>query len=308
MRIGIDIGGTSMTAALVDGASVSFKQRSATAGLRTEDALINTVFETVDRLFAESGISKSEISSMGIGVPGRTDIATGTAILAGNLPVRNTCFKKLLEDRYGIVTYLDNDANCAAWGEYSVGIGKGLDDMVMVTLGTGIGGGIIIDGKILHGQKNRAGELGHQVVDIHGKRCPCGRVGCWETVASTKAMASRVAQEVMAVPYGILADVVNENGGKIDGRTLFIALKRGDRVAMDLFDEYIEMLSVGILNILEAFRPQMLVIGGGVSKEGDVLLLPLRKLIGETPCRIETSALADEAGLIGAALLDLSQK
>ncbi len=308
MRIGIDIGGTSMTAALVDGASVSFKQRSATAGLRTEDALINTVFETVDRLFAESGISKSNISSIGIGVPGRTDIATGTAILAGNLPVRNTCFKKLLEDRYGIVTYLDNDANCAAWGEYSEGRGKGLDDMVMVTLGTGIGGGIIIGGNILHGQKNRAGELGHQVVDIHGKRCPCGRVGCWETVASTKAMAARVAQEVMAVPYGILADVVNENGGKIDGRTLFIALKRGDRVAMDLFDEYIEMLSVGIINILEAFRPQMLVIGGGVSKEGDTLLLPLRKLIGETPCRIETSALADEAGLIGAALLDLSRQ
>ncbi len=308
MRIGIDIGGTSMTAALVDGAAVSFKQRSATAGMKSEQALVDTVFATLDRLFAESGISKSEISSIGIGVPGRTDVAAGTAVSAGNLPVRNTCFKILLEDRYGIKTYLDNDANCAAWGEFCEGHGKGLHDMVMVTLGTGIGGGIIIDGKILHGQENHAGELGHQVIDIHGKRCPCGRVGCWETVASTKALSQRVAQEVMAVPYGLLAEVVNENGGKIDGRTLFTALKRGDRVAMDIFDEYIEMLSVGIINILEAFRPQMLVIGGGVSKEGDTLLAPLRKLIGETPCRIETSALADEAGLIGAALLDLSQK
>ncbi len=309
MRIGIDVGGTSMTAALVgDDKQLYFKQRSVTAGVKDEATLISTLITTVDRVITEGNVDLSKVSSIGIGVPGSTNIETGTAVSAGNLPVHNTCFKKILEDKYGLLTYLDNDANCAAWGEFCEGHGKGVQNLVMVTLGTGIGGGIVIDGKIYHGVANHAGELGHQVIDIHGKRCACGRVGCWETVASTRALTNRVAQEVAAVPYGIMAEVVKENGGKVDGRTLFTALKRDDMVAKDIFDEYIETLAIGVANIIECFRPELLVIGGGISKEGDTILLPLREAVDDNQCRIECSMLGDNAGIIGAALLDLSRK
>ncbi|PKM61793.1 MAG: glucokinase [Firmicutes bacterium HGW-Firmicutes-21] len=306
MRIGIDLGGTSVAVGLVDdNYSVLCRTSQRTAGCKDEKELMDRIISCIYDLIKKSGVSTDDIESIGIGCPGSTNVEQGLVVRSGNLPFKNTRVAKILSDEFGKKVYLDNDANCAAWGEYNAGIAKGLDNVVMVTLGTGIGGGIIINGRILHGKENHAGEIGHVVIDINGKRCACGRIGCWETVASTRALIERVRAEAEHVPFSVLGNVISENNGVIDGRSLFIALKRGCKVSKSIFAEYIELLGVGVMNVIEVLRPDMVVFGGGISKEGDTLIAPLRENIGETPTRLEASSLNDNAGIIGAALLHL---
>ncbi len=308
MRIGIDVGGTDLSAALIDKNGVKTHEHSApTYAARTSDDISAIVTDTVDAVIESSGISLKDIEFMGIGVPGRTDIKTGTAIMAGNLPFDNTCFGEIFQRRYGVRSYLDNDANCAAWGEYLFGGGKGSEVFVMITLGTGIGGGAVINGKLLHGVKNRAAELGHQVIDMNGAECECGRRGCFETVASTKALVSRVRASAERNPNGTIAEIIKEKG-VCDGRTLFYALDAGDAEAKRLFDEYINFLYIGVSNIIWAFRPELMVIGGGIAKEGERIIKPLREAINYPECRIEASRLKGDAGLIGAAMLDIERQ
>ncbi len=306
MRIGIDLGGTSVAVGLVDDNFNVINRASArTAGSKSEKELVAVIISCINDLIKKSGVSWDNIDSIGIGSPGTIDIDNGIVVRAGNLPFRNTPVVKYLSDEFSKKVYIDNDANCAAWGEFNAGIAKGLDNVVMVTLGTGIGGGIIINGRILHGKENHAGEIGHIVIDINGKRCACGRIGCWETLASTRALIERVKTEVEHVPYSILGHIVAENNGVVDGRTLFIALKKGCKVARSIFNDYIELLSIGVFNVIEVLRPDIIVFGGGVSKEGETLIAPLREHIGEISTRIEASTLNDQAGIIGAALLYL---
>jgi glucokinase len=306
MRIGIDIGGTSAAVGLVDeNYNVLYKTSISTNDCKTENAITEKLIKCVHELINLSGVSLDEVESIGIGSPGSIDIENGVVVRAGNLPFNNTPITKILENEFHKKVYLDNDANCAAWGEFNAGAAKEYNSLVMITLGTGIGGGIIVDGKLLHGVDNRAGEIGHIVIDIHGKRCACGRIGCWETIASTRALTERVKAEVEHVPYSILGNVVTENNGVVDGRTLFTAMKRGCKVAKSIFEDYIELLGVGVLNIIEVLRPDIIIIGGGISKEGDTLIIPLVENIGETSTIIQASTLNDNAGVIGAALLYL---
>jgi glucokinase len=306
MRIGIDLGGTSAAVGLVDEKFNVLQQTSIkTNDCKTEKALFDNLKKCVYDLISISGISLEQIESIGIGSPGSIDIDRGIAVIADNLPLRDTPIVKIFEEEFHKKVYLDNDANCAAWGEFNAGAAKEYNNAVMITLGTGIGGGIIVDGKLLHGKDNLAGEIGHIVVDIHGKRCACGRIGCWETLASTKALTDRVRTEVEHVPYSIIGNVVSENNGVVDGRTLFTAMKRGCKVAKSIFEDYIELLGVGVLNIIEVLRPDIIVLGGGISKEGDTIVKPLVDNIGESATIIETSKLNDDAGIIGAALLYL---
>jgi len=306
MRIGIDLGGTSVAAGLVDNEyNVLFSSSAETANCKTEEELFIVIKKCVYDLLKISGISLDKIESIGIGCPGSTDVEHGIMVESGNLPLNNTPVVKILTEEFNKKIYLDNDANCAAWGEFNAGFAKEIDNMVMITLGTGIGGGIIINSKIIHGKENHAGEIGHMVVDIHGRRCACGRIGCWETIASTRALIDRVSSEAKQVPFGILGKVVAENNGIVDGRTLFTAMKRGCKVSKSIFADYIELLAVGVMNIIEIFRPDMIVIGGGISKEGDGLIVPLREAVGEASTHIEASSMNDNAGVIGAALLYL---
>ncbi|HAN20924.1 MAG: hypothetical protein A2Y15_02910 [Clostridiales bacterium GWF2_36_10] len=306
MRIGIDLGGTSVAAGLVDDAyKVLFRTSGKTAGCKTEHELFVVINKCVYDLLEKSGVSIDDIKSIGIGCPGSTDAVRGVVNVADNLPLLNTPVVKILNDEFKKPVLIDNDANCAAWGEYKTGIAKYHENMVMITIGTGIGGGIIINGKLIPGKENHAGEIGHMVVDIHGKRCACGRIGCWETIASTRALIDKVKSETEHVPFTILGNVVSENNGIVNGKTLFTAMKRGCKISKSIFSDYIELLAVGVMNIIEIFRPDMIVLGGGISREGDTLINPLREYIGETSTRIETSSLDDNAGIIGAALLHL---
>lgn len=306
MRIGIDLGGTSVSAGLVDkDFNVLCRTSVKTASCKTESELFDIIKICVYDLIDKSDVSINDIQSIGIGCPGSTDADHGIVVQAGNLPLRNTPVAKILSDEFKKLVFVDNDANCAAWGEYKAGIAKDNNNMVMVTIGTGIGGGIIINGKLIPGKENHAGEIGHMVVDIHGKRCACGRIGCWETIASTRALIDKVKSEADQVPFTILGNVVSENNGIVDGRTLFTAIKRGCKISKSIFADYIELLGVGIMNIIEIFRPDMIVLGGGISREGDTLINPLREYIGDVSTRIEPSSLNDNAGIIGAALLYL---
>lgn len=307
MRIGIDLGGTSVGVGLVDdNYNVLHDTNIRTKGCKTEKELLEKIKKCVHELIKESGVSLNDIESIGIGSPGSVDNEKGIVLSAGNLPLNNTPIGKVLQDEFGKKVYLDNDANCAAWGEYKAGIAKGYKNVVMVTIGTGIGGGIITDGKILHGHENRAGEIGHIVINYHGKRCICGRKGCWETLASTRALIERVKDEAKLVPYSILGNVISENDGVVDGRTLFTAMKRDCKVAKSIFEDYIELLGIGLLNVIWVLRPDIIVLGGGISKEGDTLIKPLMEEIGESSVSIKTSSLDDNAGIIGAALLGLN--
>lgn len=303
-KIGIDIGGTSVKAAVVDEEyKVLAKAQKPSSECRSSKELVDIVVQTAKEAMEESGVTPDDISFVGVGCPGEVDNKAGIARHADNLPIENIPFVELLSKEFGKPVAVDNDANCAAWGEYTVGVSKGLKDIVTVTLGTGIGGGIIVDGKLLHGQGNHAGEIGHMVIDRGGKRCGCGRVGCWETVASTRALKNEVEAQAQYAPNSRLGRLIAANGGHADGKTLFIAMAEEDNMARGIFNDWIRSLEIGMWNIINIFHPDMIVLSGGVSMEGDAILLPLRQAVGKCTTLIRTGRLGDAAGMIGAAAL-----
>lgn len=305
MKIGIDLGGTTVGIGVVDEKyKLLATTEMPTAGCRTPEELANVVIEGTRRLITENKLNAKDITFIGMGCPGEVDTEKGIALAADNLPIDNIPFAKLLTEAFGAPAMLDNDANCAAWGEHMAGVSKGFKNIVTVTLGTGIGGGIIVDGKLLHGKENHAGEIGHMVIDIHGKRCGCGRIGCWETVASTRALIKEVEHQVKYAPNSRLGKLIAANGGRANGKTLFIAMGEEDNMARSIFNDWIRSLEVGMWNLINIFRPDMIVISGAISKEGDSLLIPLRNAVGKCSTMIRTGRLGGNAGLIGAAALD----
>ncbi len=305
MKIGIDLGGTTVGIGIVDeNYKIVAETEMRTAQCRTPDELSAIVLEGTRKLIDENHIDVKDITFIGMGCPGEIDTEKGIAIAADNLPIEKIPFAKLLTEAFGAPARLDNDANCAAWGEHMAGVSKGYKNIVTVTLGTGIGGGIIVDGKLLHGKENHAGEIGHMVIDIHGKRCGCGRIGCWETVASTRALIKEVENQAKYAPNSRLGKLIAANGGHANGKTLFVAMSEEDNMARSIFNDWIRSLEVGMWNVINIFRPDMIVISGGISKEGETLLAPLRNAVGKCSTLIRAGRLGGNAGLIGAAALD----
>ena len=305
MKIGIDLGGTTVSIGVVDDEyKIIAEAEFRTAGCQTSEELSSIVIEGTRKLLQDNNLKNEDISFIGMGCPGEIDTEKGIAIDADNLPIDKIPFAKLLSEAFGAPAKLDNDANCAAWGEHMAGVSKGYKNIVTVTLGTGIGGGIIVDGKLLHGKENHAGEIGHMVIDIHGKRCGCGRIGCWETVASTRALIREVEHQAQYAPNSRLSKLIDANGGRANGKTLFIAMSEEDNMARSIFNDWIRALEVGMWNVINIFRPDMIVISGGISKEGETLLAPLRHAVGKCSTMIRAGRLGGNAGLIGAAALD----
>ena len=218
---------------------------------------------------------------------------------------------KLLKEKTGIDFYLDNDANAAAYGELIAGAGKGVNNFVMITLGTGVGGGAIIDGKMLTGSNYAGAELGHTVIDINGQMCSCGRQGCFEAYASATALIRQTKQAMVKYPGSVMWEIVKGNIDAVNGLTAFDAMRKGDEAGKAVVDKYIYYLSVGIANMINIFQPEILCVGGGVSKEGDNIVVPLQKIVdGENYARlmekkavIKAAELGNDAGIIGAAYL-----
>lgn len=311
--IGIDVGGTNLKAGLVDENGVVLATaKIKIARIGDQEALARTMADMTRELAQTASTALEEIASVGVGVPGAVEIRSGTLLYTCNLPLRNVPLRRLFHKYLPMPLYIENDANCAALAEYYAGAGRGSKRFVMVTLGTGIGGGIVHNGKIFHGSNGMAGEVGHMSIIYSGHPCPCGRRGCWEQYASASALKRLTREAMEQHPGSILCQVVAENDNVISGQSAFIAARQGDAVGQAVCDAFISYLSTGIVNLVNIFQPDTLAIGGGVSNEADeYLLIPVQQQVAREsiPCnrdkmtRIVRAQLGNQAGVIGAALL-----
>lgn len=315
-RIGVDLGGTNIAAGLVNDDYVIVKKVSCPTGReRDGKEIVKDIARLCCELCRSADIETGSLKAIGIASPGIANHDSGVVEYANNLKFRKLPIAALLGEELGYDNvYLENDANAAAWGEAVAGAAKGSRNSVMITLGTGVGGGIIIDGKVYSGFNFAGAELGHIVIEHNGRQCSCGRRGCWEAYSSATALISLTAEKLDECAAHdrktVMTDLVKANG-KISGKTAFEAMRRGDAAGGEVVETYISYLACGITNVINIFQPEILSIGGGVSNEGKLLLdLLIDKVRSEqygggivpmTDVRI--AKLGNDAGIIGAALL-----
>lgn len=292
-RLGVDIGGTKTKFAVVEGRKLVYKSSIPTEK-SSDEALISSIAAECRRI-----AELYPIKAIGVGTPG---IIKEGKVNAANLPFKGTPLGARLSELTGAVVSVDNDANCAALGESEFGAGKKYQNIIMVTLGTGIGGGIILDGNIAHG-KSGTGEIGHIIIEADGGLpCPCGQHGCFEQYASVSALISQANKAASDTPNSILAEMAKERG-KMDGETVFDAYARGCTVAARVLERYAHYLAVGITSLINVFGPDAIVLAGGITERGNVLIPMLRPKIPSTDVNIEISTLKNDAGALGAAML-----
>ena len=302
--IGIDLGGTNIVAGVVDENYQILTKASVKTNLPRPEQEIAADMAAVARQAAEeAGLSLDQIEWVGVGTPGIANSATGIIEYSNNLGFCNTPMVQYLEEALGRPAFIENDANAAAYGEYVAGAAKGAKHAVCITLGTGVGGGIIIDGKIYCGSNFGGAEIGHTVIDVNGPMCSCGRKGCFEVFSSATGLIRMTKEALVAHPESAMKDEE-----RITGRTAFNYMRAGDE---QVVDDYIRYLAAGITNTINIFQPDVLCIGGGVCNEGDPLLLPMKEIVKKevytrnSPKNTEIviAKLGNDAGIIGAAFL-----
>ncbi len=295
-RIGVDIGGMSVKLAAVDeNYNVLDKMRIPTGKKVTADYIINEIIAKCREL-----MNKYNVVSVGIGSAGQIDPINGVVLRAGNLPFANEPVAVKVSEALGIPAYIDNDGTCALIGEKTAGACKGYDDAVIITIGTGIGGAIMMNDRMIRGHNFRAGELGHFVIDRNGEKCACGLHGCFEQYASASALIRQTRAAAEEHPESILAKLC-ESG--IDGKTAFDAKEQGCPVATAVLDEYGHIISDGINSLVYIFQPQMIVLSGGIANQGESLLNLFRHRLLMPDIKVATTSLDGNGGIIGAALL-----
>lgn len=316
--VGVDIGGTNVVVGLVPsvgGRPAALRIRS-TPSLGPQEAVVAAlaamVTEVVEEGLGASGDPDGEVLGIGIGCPGPLDMAEGVVLDAFNLGWKDFPLRDALTRDTGYAAILDNDANCATWGEYWQGAGRGAASLVGVTLGTGIGGGLILDGCLIHGASSTAGELGHMSIDFHGRRCKCGNYGCLEAYASGPNIAARAREGLEAGAESVLNVLVDGDLDGLTAATVYEAILRGDAYAGEVMLETAKILGAGLANIVNVINPEVIVIVGGVTRAGHYLFNPLRAEVrrrafknAEGACRIVPGELPETAGVIGAAGLFL---
>ena len=313
MYIGVDIGGTNLVAGLVnDNCEIIAKVKVPTNSGRDADAILSDVAELCRSAADKAGVKFDEIKWVGVGTPGSVDAENGIVFYAGNLPFNNTPVAKMLGDKIKLPVYVGNDANAAALGEVYAGAAKDCSSALLVTLGTGLGGGIIIDRKIYSGFNGIAGEIGHIVVVVDGAQCTCGRKGCWEAYASATGLIRMTTDAMEAYPESLMHKSARDEG-EVSAKTAFLAARLGDTPAKAVVARYIKYLGAGLANMIDVLQPEMICIGGGVSNEGDFLMKPLIELVrreefkgGDRRTLIRVAELGNDAGIIGAAMLGKS--
>ena len=317
-RIGIDLGGTNIAAGLVNESfEIISKASLPTLVGRPNEEIVADIAKLCKQVCLDAGVEESEIISIGIAAPGIVDNDTGTVVYANNLGLRNFPIVPILKRMISIPQiYIENDANAAAWGEAIAGAAKGSSSSVMITLGTGVGGGIVDHGKIFKGFNSAAGELGHIVIVVDGRPCTCGRRGCWETYSSATGLIRTTKEKIEECEKAgrptKMTDLV-ANRGKITGRTAFEAMRMGDEPAKEVVEEYVKYLACGLTSMINIFQPEVLSIGGGISNEGEFLLdlvrpLVLTQIYGAglvDPPSLRIAELKNDAGIIGAAVLGM---
>lgn len=309
--VGIDLGGTNIVAGVVDEEyNIIAKASVKTNCPRPEKEIADDMAKTALQAVKNAGLTIDDIEWIGVGTPGIANSSTGVIERANNLGFFNTPMVKYISESIDKPVFIENDANAAAYGEYVAGAAKGARNAVCITLGTGVGGGIIVDGKIYAGSNFAGAEIGHTVIEVDGAQCSCGRKGCFEAYSSATGLI-RMSKEAMAqFPESIMNKMAEEKG-KVTARTSFDAMRAGDKAAKDVVDKYIKYLAAGITNTINIFQPDVLCIGGGVCNEGDPLLLPVKALVekedfankSEKRTEVVIAKLGNDAGIIGAAFL-----
>lgn len=311
-NIGVDLGGTNIAIGLVNDA-FSLVTKKSTPTPKEPEKIVEAIAALTDEIVKEAGISYEEIASLGIACPGIVNRESGEVVYANNIAFRHFPMGELLMKKLPLhAVYLENDANAAALGEAKAGAARGAKNSIMVTLGTGVGGGIIIDGKVYMGSNCAAGELGHIVIEKDGYPCSCGRRGCWEAYSSATGLIRMTKEKMDACPDSLMHKLA-KNSGKVSGRTAFDADRAGDKAAADVVAEYVSYLACGIANLINIFQPETIVIGGGICNERENLLSRLEPIVRKEAYgggvvaapQLKIAELGNDAGIIGAACLGL---
>ena len=318
--IGIDLGGTNIAAGIVDeNYNIVKKASTPTNAGRPADVITADIAALCKKLVDDLGISMDEIGSIGIATPGSANCETGEILYANNLPFSHYPMQAKLSEALGTSkrVYIENDANAAAKAESVAGVAKGSKHSVMITLGTGVGGGIILDGQVYSGFNFAGAELGHMVIVKDGRECTCGRKGCWETYSSATGLIRTTREKIEACRAEgrttVMEEMIGGDLDRISGRTAFNAMRQGDEAGKEVVEEYISYLTTGLVNIINIFQPNVLSIGGGISNEGDFLIDLLHDRVfaetysrdGTPQCELKIATLKNDAGIIGAAALGM---
>jgi glucokinase len=317
--LGIDIGGTNLVVGCVaeDGSAlhglVSAPTKAEAGASDVLDRLVRLARQCMEETRRDD--PGAEILGLGVGAPGPLDTRRGIVLLTPNLGWVNFPLRQLIHDQLGLRAELDNDANCAVLGEWWVGAARGTRHAIGLTIGTGIGGGLIFDGKLYHGAADVAGEIGHTTIDTEGRRCKCGNYGCLEAYASGPNIALRAVEELEAGAVSRLSEMVEGRLDRITAQTVYEAAQEGDELALEVVNDTARFLGIGVANLLNVFNPEVVVVCGGVTLAGDHLFIPLRRETARrafkpavASCRIVPGELIGTAGVYGAAKVFLDAR
>lgn len=313
-RIGIDLGGTNIAIGIVDetGKMIYKNSTPTLTNERTSEELVEAMAKFAIQVVEEAGITMDDVKSVGIGSPGTPDAKNGILLYANNLKMFNVPMRAIMQRYIDKPIYIGNDANCAALGEVVAGGAKDTECAIMITLGTGVGGGIVINNKIYDGFNNAGGELGHFVMVVDGEYCTCGRNGCFEAYASATALINQTIKAAKEHPESMIHSLVNGDLSKVTGKTAFDAMHAGDATAKAVIDNYIRYLGEGVVSLINIFQPEVFLIGGGICAQKEALFGPLNEMAKKYAyskdesklTKIMPAVLGNDAGIIGAAMLD----
>ncbi|HZD58940.1 MAG TPA: ROK family glucokinase [Anaerolineae bacterium] len=309
IAIGIDIGGTKIAAMAVDveGRILSSLKIGTPGG--TPDDIVTAVSDLIERL-TESVLDAGEVVGIGLAVAGTINWKEGIVVQSPNLPFSNIRLRSIIESKFGLSTFMDNDGNLATLGEKYYGAAWGAQNIIGLTLGTGIGAGIIIDGCLYRGATGSAAEIGHMVIQATGPQCTCGSYGCFEEMASGRALLRLAKEKALQDRESLILKLAGGSVEEITGPMVTEAAQRGDKTALDVFSEIGFWLGIGINNVINIFNPELVVIGGGMADAGELVLSPVRKVVGERTlhpnkevAKVVLADLGNQAGAMGAAAL-----
>ena len=311
-RIGVDLGGTNISVGVVDeDFNIIGRGKTKTNSPRPAEEIFEDIAKCISMAADDAGISLDDVNVIGVGTPGSVNDETGYIDYSNNLRFDKVPAKQMLEELTGKPCFFANDASCAALGELYAGAGKGCKNLIAITLGTGVGSGIVIDGKVFRGANSAGGEIGHTVINVNGAECTCGRKGCWESYASATALIAQTKHAMKENPESKMWNCAGNDIESVNGRTAFDAMRMGDEAAKAVVDKYIYYVAVGIIHVINVFQPDVLCVGGGICNEGETLLAPIRKYVVEEryskyaqkQTEICKAQLGNDAGIIGAAML-----
>ncbi len=315
--LAVDLGGTKIGTAIISNkGQIIAREYCLTLADEGPQSVINRIFSAIDGILSLGSVSLSQLAGISVAAAGIIDSSRGLITFSPNLP--GWCdvpLKDIIKERYLINTFLLNDASAAALGEHNLGAGKGVDNLILLTVGTGIGGGIIINSRLYLGACGSAGEVGHMTIDVNGPGCSCGNTGCLEVLASGTAIAREAVTRISQGERSALTEIVEGKIEDITAEKVEVAARRGDPLASDVICKAATYLGVGMANLVNIFNPEMIIIGGGVANMGDLLLNPARQVVEERAfslparaVRIIPAQLGSSAGVLGAAVFARQQK